>query len=120
MISVLSPTRICLPATLMVLPSTAEMTPRTRSCACAAAQVASAAKRRAGLLRRLDAILAHGDALCQQLVAVDAGTGEDRFALLQVGARAGNEVVVLGVGVHQDLLLAVLVLQGELVAFAGF
>src|SRR5256885_11913060 len=100
----------------MASPLTAEMTPRTRSCADAPS--ATNARRRVSLLRRLDAIFAHRNALCQELVAFHAGAGEDRLARLQVGARAGHEVVVLGFGVHQDLLLAVLVLERELAAVA--
>src|SRR6185436_669501 len=102
--SVLSPTRTFLLATEISSPLTAVITPRARSCA--EAPSATSARSRARLLRRLDAIFAHRDALREELVAVHAGAGEDRFALLEVGARAGHEVVVLGLGVHQDLLLA--------------
>src|SRR3954469_6691745 len=71
------------------------------------------------LLRRLNAVLADRDARRDELaVAFDARAAEDRFTGLEVGARAGHEGDDLGVLVDQDLLLAILVLEGELVAAA--
>src|SRR5581483_3614588 len=66
------------------------------------------------LLRRVDAVLADDDAAGGELAVVaHLRAGEDGGAGLQIRAGAVVEVVVLGVGVRQDLLLAVLPLHGE-------
>src|SRR5207302_77935 len=73
----------------------------------------------ARLLRWIDAIFAHRHAPGHELAVVaHACAAEDRRTGLQVGAAAGREVVVLGFRRHQDLLLAVLVLERELLAAA--
>src|SRR3954453_4658806 len=71
------------------------------------------------LLRGLDPVLAHGNAGRDELaVALDLRAGKDGLAGLEVCARAGHEGDDLRVLVHQNLLLAVLVLEGELVTAA--
>src|SRR5687768_2208579 len=123
-ISVLSPTVTCeasprASVTERTLPSNAAMVPRTRVGAWASAAVAAATRTIAKtLLRRIDAILAHRDALRDELAALVARAGEDRRAGLEVGAAAGRESEELGLARDQDLLLAVLVLERELVAAA--
>src|SRR6185503_15097878 len=120
-ISVFSPSpTLVFPSTTKLFPSTAVMVPRTRVWASAwfrPMPSASSAAVKNALLRRLDAIFAHRNARRDQLaVVVHARTGEDRFAGLEIGAAAVLERVVLGLGRHQDFLLAVLVLERELVA----
>src|SRR3954469_10428661 len=74
---------------------------------------------RARLLRRVDAVLAHHDARRDELAVVaHARAGEDVLARLEVFPTAVVESVVLGFRRGQDLLLAVLVLHGELGAAA--
>src|SRR5215212_8298292 len=71
------------------------------------------------LLRGLDPVLAHGHARRDELaIAFHPRAAEDRLARLEIGARArheGHDLRVLG---DEDLLLAVLVLERELVATA--
>src|SRR6185295_7228117 len=122
-ISVLSPRRTgVFPSTTKPFASSAVIFPRTRVWASASFRPmpsASSAAVKNALLRRLDAIFAHHHARRDQLaVVVHARAGEDRFAGLEVGAGAVGEGVVLGLRRHQDLLLAILVLERELVAAA--
>src|SRR6185503_16462318 len=122
-ISVLSPSpTLVFPSTTKLFPSTAVIVPRTRVWASASFRPmpsASSAAVKNALLRRLDAIFAHRDARRDQLaVVVHARAGEDGFAGLEVGAGAVLESEVLRLRRHQDLLLAVLVLERELVAAA--
>src|SRR3954471_6683158 len=68
----------------------------------------------------LDAALAHLDAVRDQLaVALDARVGPDRLAFLEGRAVAGVEADDRRAAGHRDLLLAVLVLQRDLVAAGG-
>src|SRR5687768_4343918 len=84
---------------------------------CSAASPARMPARK--LLRRLDAVLAHRHPLRRELaVGAGARAAEDGLARLQVRAAARDEAEILGLRRHQDLLLAVLVLQRELVAAA--
>src|SRR5260221_9303033 len=100
-------------------PSTAVIFPRTRVGSWAAALTAARSSTSASLLRRLDAIFADRHARRHELaVALDTRPAEDGLARLEVGARSRHEGHHLGLGGHHDLLLAVLVLQRDLVAAA--
>src|SRR5947209_3543170 len=100
-------------------PLTSVILPRTRVGACAATVAAARSRTSARLLRRIDAIFAHHDALRHELTVVaDACAGEDVRARLEIVAAARSEGVVLGLGVHQDLLLAILGFHRQLVAAA--
>src|SRR5436309_13482001 len=108
-----------LPSTVIVSPSTAVILPRTRVGAWAAAVAAASTRRSASLLRRLDAIFAHRHARRHELaVAFDARAAEDCLAGLEIGARPWHEGHDLGLRRHQNFLLAVLVLERDLVAAA--
>src|SRR5436305_1915183 len=105
------------------LPSIVRFTgaPRTSCLRFPGTSIALAARARtsATLLRRIDAIFAYRDALGHELAVVaHARAGEDVRAGLEVVARPGPEGVVLGLGVHQDLLLAFLGFHGELATAA--
>src|SRR5437868_13317367 len=106
MISVLSPRCTCVFwSTVIMSPCTSVILPRTRVGACAATALAARARTSATLLRRIDAIFAYRDALGHELAVVaHARAGEDVRAGLEVVACPGPEGVVLGLGVHQDLL----------------
>src|SRR2546421_1157736 len=108
-----------LPSTVMVSPSTAVILPRTRAGAWAAALAATRITSSASLLRWLDAIFAHRDARRDELaIGFDARAAEDGLARLEVGAGTRHEGHHLGFRGHHDLLLAVLVLERDLVAAA--
>src|SRR4051812_33551483 len=115
MISVLSPRRtFVFWSTTNTSPRRSVILPRTRVGACAAAVAAATRSSSARLLRGIDAIFAHGHPAGHELAVVtDACAAEDRGARLEIFARARTERVVLGLGRHQDFLLAVLVLHGE-------
>src|SRR5256885_15712887 len=100
-------------------PSMAVILPRTRAGACAAAVSAATRSTSATLLRRIDAIFAYRDAAGHELAIVgDPRCREDRCARREIRTSTVDERVVLGLRCHQDLLLAVLVFHGELVAAA--
>src|SRR5258706_9072692 len=115
-ISVFSPMRTLVLSMEIMSPSTAVILPRTRVGSWAAALTAARSSTSASLLRRLDAIFADRHARRHELaVALDTRPAEDGLARLEVGAGSRHEGHHLCLGGHHDLLLAVLVLQRDLV-----
>src|SRR5258706_1144902 len=118
-ISVFSPMRTRVLPMEIRSPSTAVILPRTRVGSWAAALTAASSSTSASLLRRLDAIFADRHTRRYELaVALDTRPAEDGLARLEVGAGSRHEGHHLCLGGHHDLLLAVLVLQRDLVAAA--